>query len=459
MRLACAFVVSVACLACSSSSEPSAGPASGTPDAQVDGATEAAVDVGSDAAQDTSSDAGAPGFCTSDAPVVVATGAGITATTAHYELYAELTTEKAGALARLLEASGAAFASWFERPVPTPDGGRMKVKLFADRTAWLAAMAADGISAPADSTSGYFAPSTKTAYLYEQANPYYTQVLLVHEAAHQFHRLSRLEVPSPPFWYVEGLAEYLSRHDWDGQCVRLGVTSLLSWEDLPAKAAAAAPIDVAGIVDGSTSATRAASWAIFRYLDTGPLRAKFKAYRDAFDASGSPSFASVVSDPAALSATLTTWLPTAQEPMKPIYTEWVHQGPTSVLVSTPKYFSIAMVKADTTHLEAKLELPSSGTWSGGFVVAYTDPKNYVGVVHGSDGKVRTFNVVTGSALWNDLGTAPLPTGKLEAMTLDQGAGKATVTFGGKSFTLTAPTPRAGLAANDTTARFVDISFR
>lgn len=460
MRLGSLAVLALLSAACSSSSEPAPAAAGGEAgaDASAEAGSDGAVDTGSgpgtDAIVDAGSDAASPGFCTDETPTL----AGGKATTAHYELTSELSADKTTALARLLEAASGAYAAWFERPVPTPDGGRLKVKVFANRAAWSAALSGDGLAVPAEPTSGYFAASTKTAYLYEQLNPYYTQVLMLHEAAHQFHRLSRLEVSSPPFWYVEGLAEHLSRHDWDGRCVRLGARSLLSWEDLPQKALAAAPIDVAGIVAGTTSATRAASWAIFRYLDTGPLRDKFKAYRDAFDANASPSFADVV-DPKALSATLTTWLPTAQEPMQPIYTEWVHQSFSSVLVSTPTYFSVAMVKGEATHLEARLEVPS-GAWTAGVVVSYTDSKNYVGVVHGSDGRVRTFTVTAGSALWKDLGTAKVAGGASTSMSVDHLSGKATVTFDGTPFTLTvAGAPRVGLAANDTTARFLDVVFR
>ena len=436
------------CAACSS--DPAATPADGGADAPGDSAPPA--DGGTDA-----SDAGppAPSYCTDDVPQVVTTGAGLTATTTHYELYAETTQADAIDLARLLEASGAAFAAWFERPFPLGSGERFKVKYYKDQPSWTAGMAADGINAPADA-GGYFDPGKKTAYLYKQGNPYYSHVLLVHEATHQYHHVSRIKVPSLPFWYMEGHAEYLARHDWDGRCVRLGVVSLLSWEDIPAKVSP--PIGEPAILDGSVTPTRAQAWALFRYLDTGPLRAKFKDYRDALDATGTASFSTLVADPTSLSSPFTAWLPTAQEPMKPIFTEWVHVGPTSVSVDTPGVFSLAVVKSAVTHFEAKLELPASGPWTAGAVVAYTDAQHYIGVVQASNGMVKTFTA-NGSAIWNDLGAAPLPSGKLEAFSVDFSGGNANVTFNGKSYTVAAAAPRAGLAANDTTARFVEVSWK
>lgn len=455
MRIVGALAIVLSCVACSSAElvSPAASDGGGI-DGSPDGS--AVADAGDGEAQAPDAGPVAPSFCTAEVPVVVTTGAGVTATTTHYELYAEATVGEATELARLLEASAAALASWFERAVPQP---RMKVKLYADVTSWTAGLAADGISTPTDA-AGYFDPGTKTAYLYRQGNPYYTHVLLVHEATHQFHHLARLQGQALPFWYMEGHAEYLSRHDWDGECVRLGVTSMLSWEDLPAKAAAGS-IDVAGIVDGSVTATRASAWAMFRYLDTGPLRAGFKAYRDGMDGNTSPSFTTTVADPASLAAPMAAWLPTAQEPMTPVFTQWVHVGPGAVLVDTPVVFSFTRLKATVTHLEGKFEVPASGTWTAGALVAYADNKNYLGVVQGSDGMVKTFTSTAGSAIWDDLGAAPLPSAKVEAFAVDfLGGGKVSVTFNGQTFVVTSALPaRGGLAASDTTGRFVGVGWK
>ena len=101
------------------------------------------------------------------------------------------------------------------------------------------------------------------------------------------------------------------------------MTSRLSWEDLPASASGA--IDVPNVIAG-TSTSRSDAWAVFRYLDTGALKPKFKTYRDTMDATGTASFSNLVVDPATLSSPVAAWVPTAQEPMKPIFVEWVHVG-------------------------------------------------------------------------------------------------------------------------------------
>ncbi len=421
-------------------------------DALGDAPSEGAVDAGADA----SDGGGAPAFCTNETPTVGPSGAGFLATTTHYALYDEVSSADATEVARLLEASFGAFASWFERPSPLGPNEKLSVKLYKDQQAWATGLQADGITPP-QGAGGYYSPTTKAAYLYKQGNPYYSHVLAVHEATHQYHYLSRVKINSLPFWYVEGVAEYLSRHDWDGSCVRLGVGSLLSWEDLPAKVTG--PIDVAGILGGSVTPSRAESWAIVRYLDTGTLKKPFGTWRDAYDATGTADFKTLVADPATLGAPIGAWLPSAQEPMKPIFTEWIHVGPASVDVSTPTFFSQALVKTSVTHFEAKLEVPQSNKFTAGVVVGFQDSTHYMAVLQANDGSVSTFTA-NGSAAWNGLGSAPLPSNKVEVISADWAGGMATVSFNGTPFTVTPATPlRAGLAASDTTARFIDVSWK
>ena len=273
-------------------------------------------------------------------------------------------------MGRLLEAAYGAFGAWFQATPPLAAGERLQVKYYADQTSWAAGLAANGVAAPSEA-GGYYAPSTKTAYLFQQGNPYYSHVLLVHEATHQYHFLSRTKGQALPFWYAEGHAEYLSRHDWDDRCIRLGVIPMLSWEDMSAQALAEAKppaVDVAALVAGTAPPDRPAAWAIFRYLDTGTQHDAFKLFRDAFDADltdPAHSFAALVGAPAALSAPLDAWIAGAQEPMKPIFTEWIHVGPGAVIADSPGYFSLAIVKDPVTHFEARWDVPTAAILVGG----------------------------------------------------------------------------------------------
>jgi hypothetical protein len=416
----------------------------------------------------TGPDAGSPDavFCARGTVEATAAGtSGFTVETAHYQLYAETARDRAVEMGRLLEAAFPAFRAWFKATPPLA-GGRLPVKLYASEASWAAGLAADGVTVPSEA-GGYFSPSTRTAYLFDQPNPYYTRVLLLHEATHQFHELARTKGQGFPFWYTEGHAEYLSRHDWDDPCIRLGVIPLLSWEDVAGHALAEAQtgIDVAAVVSGPSQASRPASWAVFRYLDTGPSHDAFQAFRDAFDQNltdASHSFASLLGDPASLSAPLATWISGVQEPMQPIFTEWVHVGPRATMGDSPGSFSLAIVKRPVTHFEAAYDVPATASWSAGLVVGYQNDKSYLAVVVSPDRKLRTFTASGANVLWHDAGTAPASSGASGTLAVDFLAGAtALVTINGAAskLSLGALPPVAGLAINDSRVEFHDIGWK
>ncbi len=84
---------------------------------------------------------------------------------------------------------------------------------------------------------GFFAWKNKRAYLYVQPSEQYTRQLILHEATHQFHHLTRARMKKPTgFWWIEGVAEYFGMHNWDGKSLKTGVVPAITLEDYPAKA-------------------------------------------------------------------------------------------------------------------------------------------------------------------------------------------------------------------------------
>lgn len=403
-------------------------------------------------------------FCAPDTVTTIPNGANaFDVQTDHYDLYAETSKADAEEMARLLEAAFPAMQDYFEAVPPLAAGQRLSVRFFADYSNWTAALVADGIMVP-NEAAGYYSPTNGVAYLYKQGNPYYTHVLLLHEAVHQFHFQSRLKNPNLPFWLVEGIAEHLGRHDWDKKCVNLGVVPLMSWEDMPDEALSSS-IDFSGIVNGSVNPTRAASWAIYRFLDhgdNGAHRAGFKAYRDAMDANQpNPSFSMLVGDPAILAPALNTYLPTAQEPMMPIYIEWHHVGQRAVYADSGPYFSLAVTKAEVKHFETQYDVPAQSPWTLGVVLGYDDNQNYLSLVVDNTGKLRTYKAGGGSLIYNDAGNAPASMGNgVGFISVDYPtANEAKVTVNGMTSTYAITwAPQSGLALNDSAALFHDIDW-
>lgn len=292
---------------------------------------------------------------------------------------------------------------------------------------------------------------------------------MLHEATHQFHFLARLKGQNLPFWYVEGVAETLGRHDWDGKCVALGVVPLLSWEDIPADAlpeVSAAGFNLGPIVSGATVPSRAVSWSIYEFLEHGQggiHHDAFKAYRDAVDANqANPSFAALVGDPKALSPLRAAHVATAQEPMTPVYTEWTHVGQHAAYGDSLVYFSLAVTRNEAAHFEAQYDVPTAASWSAGVVVGYQDNKNFSALMLSSGGKLSLGVSTAGNLIFNNIGTAPASMGNGTGIfAVDYGAGgMVTATVNGKATTQTIPLPtRGGIAINDSRVMFHDIAWK
>lgn len=73
-----------------------------------------------------------------------------------------------------------------------------------------------------DFKDGYQAGSW--LYFMEQPSPYYRRHLLLHEGTHWF--MTSLYGSAGPPWYMEGMAERLATHEWDGKALRMAVVPI-----------------------------------------------------------------------------------------------------------------------------------------------------------------------------------------------------------------------------------------
>ena len=289
-------------------------------------------------------------------------------------------------------------------------------------------------------------------------------MLTIHEAAHQFHRRGQSEWRDLPLWYVEGVAEFISRHDWDGQCVRLGVRPLLSQEDFPARALAeidANGLDLAAIVSGLDDASRPIFWAIFGFFEegmTGALAPGFSAFRAALDGGTGEAHQDVFEREVGplndFEEPLLDWLRTAQLAMRPVFTEWTHLRPDAVWGHGAN-FSFAVFRAPLSTLSAAVRTGPS-PWTMGFIIEYLDNQNYTGMVVSQEGAVSTFEMREGRAVWWDQGRASLnPMAERVSIAVQRrDDGLATVQFGETGFEFPVTMPAImGLAINNSDVRF------
>jgi hypothetical protein len=259
-------------------------------------------------------------------------------------------------LALLAEAAWPAWASFFgDEPADAP----LSVWLDVDQAAFEARLQAHGIPAVPEA-GGWFQPGVG-AFLFAQPTRYYTRVLFLHELTHQFHQGSAQQ-GTFPFWYAEGIAEALGRHHWDGRCLTLRVRPLLSWEDL----AAFAEIDpasscVACDVADPGFTQRPLAQEIVRFLSSSPQhRDTFRTWRDEVDA------ATMAADDQRLweerfgtiDEALAAFIADDQEPMRPLWLDWLPEGPDRAQGWSPGASSAAVLKGEVQSFSGRIR------WSG-----------------------------------------------------------------------------------------------
>ena len=399
-------------------------------------------------------------FCTDAEPEATPSSDGrFAVTTEHYDLeIAADTAASAVDVARLAEAAWLAQQEHFGA-APTE---RLGATWYATRAEWESDLAASG-APPEAGAGGTYLPSTKRATLYTQPTRNYSTTLFLHELVHQFQFLARGDNRGSLDWYTEGIAEELGRHDWDGRCVRLGTLPLATLEDYPSQALATVQqgFDLAAIVSGASSSTRPVYQQIWHYLGTQAATASGLAdFSAAVDADPTidvaAAFAEHVGDPASVEAGFLAWLPTAQEPLTPVFLEWEHVDADTIRALPQGALTVAVVKDDVTHLTATAKDVPAGSQAG-VVVGYDDGANYDAVLVDERGAVTLQAMRNNQATATALGT----TSSSPPWTFDVtwSGNDAKVKINATSTTAALGTRAAGgLAAYNESALFDDVSF-
>ncbi len=385
--------------------------------------------------------------------------------TEHYRLAAEVPPDVAEEMGRVLEAAWPRFAEFFGRAPDLEEGERLPVRFFAAKEGFDAALREAGARPPA--AGGLYWPPVRTAFLWRQPTLYNTRTLLLHETSHQFHFLARTRNRAPPAgWYVEGLAEMLGRHRWDGKTLVVGVIPTLSLTDFPAKALARFTdpgFDLARAVRRGGE-DRVTAWALVSYLtrgEGGRLRRRFEKLAAKLDRGlgSADALFRAFGRPEKLKARVAAWLAAHQEPWTIVFNEWEGIGPGRFEgVAPPPIVSACRPKEDVIRLSAVLEVPREGRWTGGLLLHHESGEEYTTGMVDQAGRVRVARRRAGR--WEILASRsiarPAPGGDL-SLAAGRSGGKVTFRAGGEtigSFAL--PGSRLGLALQGCRLRFHDV---
>lgn len=399
--------------------------------------------------------------CASGDPTVRESDGDVIVETAHYRLTVRggaVDKAEAKVLGALSEAGWDAWGTYFgDLPAPTD---KYEAILTADRAGFNAAILADGDTPPADA-GGYFSYVSGRAYLFAQPTRYYTRVLLLHELTHQAHLATRTTEEEVPAWFIEGVAEHLSVHDWDGEsCVGLGVQALASLEDRMGAANAEAPANLAqlqGWLRDDTFPSRAALMGWWRFLDTSPgTRAAFSGWRADADA-GSVSYGSLgtVVSTAEVFADYKAWLEDAVDPYAVVFLQWLPYDADSVQGWAAVSSAIRWKGGPPASFQVKHEVPGASGFAG-VLVSYDDPTHNTSVMINATGEVRALVVNGADARWDAVGKVARPKKSVSwGVTWDGSV--PTVQVGDATFEITTTSaPAAGLGLYDADLRFDEI---
>ena len=261
--------------------------------------------------------------------------------------------------------------------------------IYADRPAYVAALAADGIQDPGG--GGYYSPQTRKFYLFVQPSEHYSRQLTIHEATHQFHYLVATDNRGASGgWYVEGLAEYFGMHVWDGERLETGVVPLVTLEDYPAQALArfdARGQDLAALIADRGDWARPPGWALVHFLvHTRPDEAK--ALFDRLDRREDPTTAWEAvfgSADAVWAAAYRAWLVDHQQPWREVWRAFQQWG--DALEGKSGVNALALLKATPERLAVEIE-PVSGALRAGLVFGFQ-----------SSGDFHLFQVLADGRVW------------------------------------------------------------
>ena len=336
-------------------------------------------------------------------------------------------------------------------------------------------MASKGL--PRIDSGGYYSPGDKVAYLWRQPQEYDTRCLVLHECAHQFHFLACCNNRNAGCgWYVEGIAEYLSNHLWDGETLVAPVNPWVTPKDNTAKALAAfesGQVSLQQLLEDKAGGY-AEWWAFYRYLklaEDGKVWKRFVRIVQQIDRGGwsLQLFTRTLGPVDKLQEKFIEWLKGDQQPMQQVWCFWQHITETGIVVHSPNV-GLCPLKDAAAQFRCTVQPPAEGNWKAGVLLSFTDVKNFlIAFVDSGANKLRVHRYVNGSwKIDQTLDLAPRPTSApvtIEARRLPDAPGvvppgSVVVRVNGHDVvTLTVPSPsRMGLMADGCTLHFTDVEW-
>jgi hypothetical protein len=388
----------------------------------------------------------------------------VISTAEHYEVSTSGPQAEADEWARMLEAAWPQYAEFFGTAAKLRRGERLRVAMYEDDATWRAAILAGGGTPP--QAGGYYCPGARVAYIKRQPSPWYTRTLLLHEAAHQYHYFARSGHGKPGGnWYVEGVAEHLGSHSWDGETLHLGVLPLLSLENRAGAALTAVSAPEFSLDDliEAPAASRPEAMLLVRFLQS-TRRKKFDALARRLDRGTvvqGKGFTRAVGKSEKLLEEWREWLAAHQEPLVPVFVDWDTRGP-ALLHGAGTVVSICRSRDAAASVEARVSALDDRALRAGLLISFESPQRYVIAVVDQRGGRPVFHVdPQHDGKWTRLAQENLGEGDAPwTLTAVRAESGVSVTVGDRDVgRFDVPSGSMGFAFENCRAAFTDVEIR
>lgn len=374
---------------------------------------------------------------------------------------------------RILEQAWVVYSDHFGKQPKLRRDERLGV-YFADTIDdFHAEMAAHNL--PRINGGGYYSPGNRVAYAWRQPQDYDTRALLIHECAHQFHYLACCNNTGPSAtWYIEGIAEYLSNHHWDGTTLIAPVLPWVSPKDnfKGALASFEDGLTVEQMIKGE-GGTYPEWWAFYAWLvlgEDGKLRRHFDRLAAVIDRGewNLRQFTQHIGKPDRVQPAFLEWLRAHQQPFTQVWGYWQHIGEAYLSADSPAV-GLCVLKNPAQRISATIHPQPSdadaepGPWKAGLILSFTDVANFtIAFIDSAARCLRVHAYV--DRKWSILGAWELSEGDLTApVTIDAQCvdDAVSVRVGGQEVTrveLVGDAQRMGFTADRSAVRFADLEW-
>lgn len=319
-------------------------------------------------------------------PACIASGVPLVKqSTPHYDITLAGTPLEALELGKLLEQAWPALADTLKAEPKLKDEKRLDFRVYANKEDWKKATLDDGQSMPSSAETAWFSPYTRVLYTFRQPGDVFTRMIVIYGAVLQFHGMCKEKnTELEAVWYVQGLAQALSVHFWDGEKLDLAVKPKLCAIDYPGRALAALGGEKFGLDprDENRLTDPYVAWAAVRfalYGVDGKYRAKYQKLALGFTGSkvSGADFMRSLGREKDITREFHDWLLAEQTQLVAVAGGWEEKRDGRIVTDTELgVVSLACVREPATSLRVIVHGLTNRRTTKGVLLSCSDARNY-----------------------------------------------------------------------------------